>query len=172
MALALRLRRLEAFRNVATKLMERPQLNREVFGRGDPEPIDIIKQPEWTATLYDLLSAYAAQRQTKALAHVRFKKREVWSLAQARETLERLIGTTSDWTRIDGFLIAYVVEPSMAATVFASSFVSALELVREGVAEIHQKTAFAPLFMRKRVGWGAGQNVTGAGSAAPDTAQS
>ena len=32
----------------------------------------------------------------------------------------------------------------------ASSFASALELVREGVAEIHQQEAFAPLFMRKR----------------------
>lgn len=170
MALALRLRRLEAFRNVATKLMERPQLNREVFGRGDPEAIDIIKQPEWTATLYDLLTAYAMQRQTTALAHVRFKKREVWSLAQAREALERMIGQSADWTRIDGFLIAYVVEPSMAATVYASSFVSALELVREGVAEIHQKTAFAPLFMRKRMGWGAGHSVT-ASDPAQDDAQ-
>ena len=36
-------------------------------------------------------------------------------------------------------LISYVVEPALAATVFASSFASALELVREGLAEIHQK---------------------------------
>ncbi len=38
------------------------------------------------------------------------------------------------------------------ATVFASSFASALELVREGLAEIHQKESFAPIYMRKRVG--------------------
>src|SRR6476646_2569726 len=38
-ALALRLKRLEAFREVAGKLMALPQLNRDVFGRGDPEPI-------------------------------------------------------------------------------------------------------------------------------------
>src|SRR5664280_3450440 len=53
LALAYRLRRLEAFRDVATRLMGRPQLNRDVFARGAPEPIDEIKQPEWTATLYD-----------------------------------------------------------------------------------------------------------------------
>jgi len=35
--------------------------------------------------------------------------------------------------------------------VFASSFASALELVREGRAEIHQHQAFAPIYMRKRV---------------------
>ena len=69
LALAHRLRRLEAFREVATRLMGRPQLNRDVFARGAPEPIAEIKQPEWTATLYDLLSAYATQRsQERALA--------------------------------------------------------------------------------------------------------
>src|SRR5664280_3648997 len=34
LALAYRLRRLEAFRDVATRLMGRPQLNRDVFARG------------------------------------------------------------------------------------------------------------------------------------------
>ena len=33
---------------------------------------------------------------------------------------------------------------------WASSFASALELVREGVAELHQHQAFAPLYVRKR----------------------
>ena len=152
MALAYRLRRLEAFRDVATRLMGRPQLNRDIFARGAPEPIAEIKQPEWTATLYDLLSAYAGQRQRSALSRVRFAKRTVWSLAEARAALDKLIGVTSDWTRFDEFLIKYVVEPSLAPTVFASSFASALEMVREGLAEMHQKQAYAPIYMRKRVG--------------------
>src|ERR1044072_7488979 len=37
-ALAYRLRRLEAFRNVAERLLERPQLGRDIHDRGDPEP--------------------------------------------------------------------------------------------------------------------------------------
>ena len=152
MALAYRLRRLEAFREVATRLMGRPQLNRDVFARGLPEPIAEIKQPEWSATLYDLLTAYATQRSRSVLSRVRFKKRTVWSLAEARAALERLIGMSTDWSRLDTFLISYVVEPALAPTVMASSFASALELVREGVAEIHQKESFAPLYMRKRVG--------------------
>ena len=152
LALANRLRRLEAIREVANQLMDRPQLNRDIFGRGLPEPIAEIKRPEWSATLYDLLSAYATQRQRTVLSRVSFKKRTVWSLAEARATLERLIGQSGDWSRIDQFLISYVVEPALAPTVFASSFASALELVREGVAEIHQKDSFAPIYMRKRVG--------------------
>ncbi|HEY3640002.1 MAG TPA: ScpA family protein [Xanthobacteraceae bacterium] len=166
-ALALRLKRLEAIREVAERLFGRPQLDRDVFDRGQPEPIAHIKRPQWTATLYDLLSAYASQRQRHALARLHFARRAVWSLAEAREALERLIGRSPDWSRLDEYLIAYVVEPALAATVFASSFASALELVREGRAEIHQHEAFAPIYMRKRVAAGDG-DISGAAAVGED----
>ena len=153
-ALAQRLRRLEAIRTVAEQLLNRPQLGREVFSRGRPEPIADIKRPEWSATLYDLLSAYAVQRQKQARAYVRVPKRTVWSLAEAREALERLIGGAADWSRLDQYLLAYMVEPSLKATVLASSFAATLELVREGRLEMHQHAAFAPLYVRKRQGDG------------------
>ena len=149
-ALALRLRRLEAIREAAGQIFARPQLDRDVFRRGQPEPIAHIKHPQWTATIYDLLSAYAQQRQKNALAHVRFAARTVWSLADAREALERMIGLSHDWGRLDEYLISYLVDPSMRATVMASSFASVLEMVREGALEVHQHQAFAPIFLRKR----------------------
>ncbi len=150
-ALALRLKRLEAFREAAGKLMALPQLNRDVFGRGDPEPIENVKQPQWTATLYDLLSAYAAQRAQQVLGRVRLPERKVWSLAEAREILDRLIGEATDWSRLDQFLIAYVVEPAQATTALASSFAVTLEMIREGLIEVHQHAAFAPIYLRKRM---------------------
>jgi len=165
-ALAWRLKRLEAFREVAGQLMGRPQLRRDVFSRGDPEPVADIKHPQWSATLYDLLSAYASQRQRSALGHVHVKQRAVWSLQEAREILERLLGQASDWSRLDEFLIAYLVEPSMRATVVASSLAATLELVREGAMEVHQQSAFAPIYLRKRDA--AGPPATaGSGAEAP-----
>jgi segregation and condensation protein A len=149
-ALALRLRRLEAIRATAEKLFARPQLGRESFGRGDPEPIAEIKHPKWSATLYDLLTAYATERQRHVLARVRFVKRSVWSLAEAREALERMIGVAGDWSCLDEYLVEYVVEPAMRATVLASSLAATLELVREGKVELHQQNAFAPIYLRKR----------------------
>jgi segregation and condensation protein A len=149
-ALAWRLKRLEAFREVSNQLMQRPQLQRDVFHRGDPEPISDIKLPQWTATLYDLLSAYARQRQQSALGQVRFKQRTVWTLQEARDALQRLIGQSSDWSRLDEYLISYMVEPSQRATVFASSLAATLELIREGHIEVHQQQAFAPIYLRKR----------------------
>jgi len=149
-ALAQRLRRLEAIRHAAEQLLNRPQLGRDVFARGQPEPIAEIKRPEWSATLYDLLSAYAGRRQTKARSYVRMPKRTVWSLAEARVALEKMVGQSLDWSPLDQYLIAYLVEPSMIPTVLASSFAAALELVREGRLEAHQQGAFTPLYLRKR----------------------
>jgi segregation and condensation protein A len=149
-ALANRLRRLEAIREASNRLMNRSQLNRDIFPRGDPETIAEIRHPRFTATLFDLLTAYAAQRQQRVLATVHLAKRTVWSLTEARASLERLVGMAQDWSRLDEYLLDYVVDPSQKATVFASSFAAALELVREGQLELHQNEAFSPLYFRKR----------------------
>ncbi|MES2752101.1 MAG: ScpA family protein [Pseudomonadota bacterium] len=149
-ALAARLRRLEQIREASNRLMTRPQLRRDIFPRGQPQAIAQIKHPQWTATLYDLLTAYATQRQHRVLATVHLTKRSVWSLSEARASLERLVGIADDWSRLDDYLMSYVIDPSQKATVFASSFAAALELVREGTVELHQKDAFAPLYFRKR----------------------
>jgi segregation and condensation protein A len=148
--LALRLRRLEAIRKFAEQVMNRPQLGRDVFPRGQPEPIAEIKHPQWSATLYDLLSAYASRRQIQSRSVVRVAKRTVWSLAEAREALERLIGQNMDWSPLDQYLLAYLTDPATTATVLASSFAAALEMIREGQLEAHQQGAFSPLYLRKK----------------------
>jgi len=164
-ALANRLRRLEGIRQVAEQLLNRPQLGRDVFQRGQPEPIAEIKRPEWSATLYDLLSAYAARRQTQARSQVRMPKRTVWSLAEAREAIERLIGRSFDWSPLDQYLIEYLVEPVLRPTVLASSFAAMLELVREGRVEVHQHSPFATLYLRAKSNAGESGAAPAAGTA-------
>ena len=104
-ALANRLRRLEAIREAANRLMNRPQFQRDIFPRGNPEQIAEIRHPKCTATLYDLLTAYAAQRQQRVLATVHLAKRTVWSLTEARASLERLVGMAEDWSCLDEYLM-------------------------------------------------------------------
>lgn len=151
-ALALRLRRLEVIRMAAERLADRDRLGRDVFARGAPESVDDRSQPQWEASLYDLLSAYARQRQKHFNARVTMHKRVVWSLAEAREVLERLIGATTEWTELDCYLVRYVAEPAMRATVLASSLSAMLEMVREGRAILRQDRAFAPLWTRSTAG--------------------
>jgi segregation and condensation protein A len=148
--LAFRLRRLEAMREASNRLANRNRLGRDVFGRGAPEPVAIVRRSEFSATLYDLLSAYAARRQEQAIAVVRFNPRQVWSLQDAREVLMRMIGNLADWMPLEGFLAAYMAAPDMRTSVRASAFGASLELVREGRIELRQTAAFAPLYLRDR----------------------
>jgi segregation and condensation protein A len=128
--------------------MTRPRLGRDVFPRGAPEPVEIARLDSWDATLYDLLSAYAAQRQRQMVSVVHVRRRTVWSLTEAREILTRLIGRMVDWAPVESFLLPYMTLPDQRATVKASAFSAMLELVREGRMEVRQSGAFAPIFVR------------------------
>jgi len=149
-ALARRLRNLEAIRRAAQLLMNRPRLGRDVFARGAPEIVEIARRTAYEARLYDLLAAYARQAQKHANATVRLRTRSVWSLAEARETLTRLIGQAFDWTAFDEWLIEACVDPKMRRSARASSFSASLELVREGRIELRQDRTFAPIWIRAR----------------------
>jgi segregation and condensation protein A len=148
--LAQRLQHLEAIRQAGARLMTRHRLGHDFFGRGMPELRGAVPPGGFTATIYDLLSAYALQRQKHALSSLKMPMRTVWSLAEARDALERLVGAAQDWMQLDQYLIAYVVEPALRATVFASSFTATLEMVREGAIEIQQEAAFEPIWLRRR----------------------
>ncbi len=149
-ALANRLRRLEAIRAAAEKLVNRPRLGRDMFVRGAPEGISIERRSQFNATMFELLSAYARQRQTRALSHVTVQARIVWSIPEARAALQRLAGTAVQWTGLDAYLIEYCVRPELRKTVRASSFSALLEMVREGDIDLRQDAAFAPLWVRRR----------------------
>ncbi len=148
-ALAFRLLRLEAMREAAAKLTARERMGRDVFARGLPESTVATNRVEWQASLFDLLTAYASQRQRTMITMVRVIARAVWSLPQAREILERLIGSAADWTPIERLVAEFVTE-ELRATVIASTFSASLELVREGKMELQQSNAFAPLMLRAR----------------------
>ena len=147
--LAFRLKRLEAMREAAERLVNRAQLGRDVFARGAPEHIPHINRSAYEASLYDLLSAYANLRQRQAITQVTIEKRQVWSLVEARELLTNLLGDVGEWTVLDQYLLQYVPDPAMRVTAIASAFAASLELVREGSLQIRQEGAFQPIYMRR-----------------------
>jgi segregation and condensation protein A len=152
-----RLRRLEAMRQAAGRLMARPRMGRDLFGRGMPEGIKVIRDSTYTATVYDLLRAYCDQRRRVQPARVTIKQRVVWSIKEARQRLQRLLGAIGDWGRLDAFLVRYAVTDEHRRTALASSFGAVLELTREGELELRQSEAFGPLMLRRRAAGTAGE---------------
>lgn len=150
--LQFRLKRLEAMREAAASLMNRKRLGRDIFGRGDPEPIRVLRRPVYDANVYDLLKAYAEQRQRNAVRTLDVKKRTVWSVKQARGELERLLGVSAEWAPLDDLFAEFLTDPELRRTALASGLNASLEMAREGAVELRQSDVFAPLLMRRREG--------------------
>jgi len=149
--LAFRLQRLEAMRGAAATLMTRKRLGRDVFGRGMPEGVRTIRVRQFTAAIYDLLKAYSEQRK-RTIKHVHVvPRRVVWSIKEARERLQALVGKCdASWVQLDLFLEQYGAAPDIARTALASSFGATLEMARDGLVELSQAEPFAPIYVRKR----------------------
>ncbi len=145
--LQLRLQRLDAMREAGARLVARDRLGRDVFARGAPEGLRIVRSAVWRAELYDLIAAYGAVRaRTEPVVHV-VARRPVVTLDQALERLERLLGTTLDWRSLQSFLPA-TADPAYRRSALASSFVAALELARQGRAALAQEEPFGTLNVR------------------------
>jgi segregation and condensation protein A len=145
--LTLRLQRLDAMREGGARLMARDRLGRDVFARGAPEGLRLVRQPRWQAELFDLIAAYGAIRaRSVPVVHI-VARRPVMTLDQAIRRVEALIGRRIDWTALEQ-LLPPLDDADYRRSALASSFLAALELARQGKVELAQSHAFAPLMIR------------------------
>jgi segregation and condensation protein A len=149
--LAFRLQRLQAMRDASAKIMGRAQLGQDVFVRGAPQALVVDVQRTYSDNLIDLLKAYADRRQRKVVKQTyTVKKQPTWSIKEAREALERLVGAMDEWGTFDMWLERYLATKETRRSVRASSFTASLELARDGRIEMRQDAAFKPIYMRRR----------------------
>lgn len=148
-ALTERLKRLAMMQKAGEAFTKGPRLGQDVFSRGFTDAPAPDCTVVWLADYTQLLQAYAGQRSRRELAKVTLKVRPTWSLAEAREALERLTGLNLDWFRFDLALLGELNDPERRVSALASGFTSALELAREGVVEIRQDKAFEPIYLRR-----------------------
>lgn len=150
--LAFQLERLEAMRSVAARLMARDQLGRDFFRRGMEESVVVRRQTTWSATLSELLKAYARVRTMAEYAPLNFDPAEVMSVETALDRLKKLVGTIPEWSTLVGFLPeGWALQPAKRRTALASSFTALLELAKRGEIEIRQEATFAPIYLRDRL---------------------
>ena len=147
MRLQLRLQRLEAMRDAGARLMGRDRIGRDVFVRGAPEGLRVVRKAAWHAELYDLIAAYGSVRARNEPAFHIVSRRPVMTLDEALLRVERLLGTSLDWAAIESFL-PETQDSEFRKSALASSFVATLELARQGRVEIAQQGPFAPLMIR------------------------
>ncbi len=138
-------------RQAATRLMGRERLDRDVFGRGMPEPVNVVKLRTHTDTLYDLLTAYATERVRK-LGGKAYKPPPVPVLLieEARERIERMLGRISDWSALSRLLPFEWSGGDRRRSALASTLLACLELARDGKVEIRQLRPFEQIYIKDR----------------------
>ena len=145
--LQLRLERLNAMREAGARLMARDRLGRDVFARGAPEGLRVVRKAKWDSGLFDLIQAYGhIKARAEPPLHI-VHQRNVLTLEEAIDRVSRLVGSMVEWTVIHRFL-PESDDPQFRKSALASSFVATLELARQGKIALRQDDAFAPLYVR------------------------
>ena len=145
--LAFQLRRLEAMRGMAVKLMARNRLGRDVFPRGAPEGIRVVRKSVYELSLYELLSAYGTNRTRQSIAKpLTIERRIIFTIEEALKRLETMLVRLPSWQSLEAFLpIVFSGEERRSA--LAATFTASLELVRRGDMKIRQGEAFGPIYV-------------------------
>lgn len=151
--LAFQLERLQAMRDSAARLMGRDRLGRDFFARGQGEDITRIKTVTYTATLLDLMQAYARIRTKDEFRPFIMDRESVFTMEQALERMRGLLGFSGGWTDLLTYLPdGWHSDPVRRRSATAATFAASLELVKEGKMEIRQTETFAPIQLRKKEG--------------------
>ncbi|RIV88084.1 segregation and condensation protein A [Aurantiacibacter zhengii] len=146
--LQLRIARLGAMREAGARLMARDRVGRDVFSRGSPEGLRTLRNNVWQCNWYQLVHAYGQVKlRTEPVVHM-VANRPVMTLDSALNRVSAMLGVSLDWMELRTFLPGDA-EPRLKKSALASSFLAALELAKQGKAEIRQEETFGPLHLRR-----------------------
>lgn len=149
--LAFQLERLQAMRDSVARLMGRDQKGRDFFARAVTEDVTRVRRITYTASLLDLMQAYARIRTKDDFRPYVMDRENLLTMEEALGGLRRLIGFAGEWTDIAAYLPeGWTDDPIRRRSATASTFAASLELVKEGKLEIRQAKTFAPIQIRKR----------------------
>jgi segregation and condensation protein A len=149
--LAFQLERLAAMRDVAARLMARDQLGRDFFARGIPEDVTRLRRVTYTASLLDLMQAYARTRTRDEFRPYSFDRTNVYTMEQALDRMRGLIGYAGDWTDLVSYLPdGWETDPARRRSATAATFAASLEMVKQGQIEMRQGEVFTPISVRRK----------------------
>lgn len=149
--LAFQLERLSAMREAAAKLMARDQLGRDFFMRGIPEDVTRLRKVTYSATLLDLMQAYARIRTKDDFRPYVMDRDSIFTMEQALDRMRGLIGFAGDWTALTSYLPeGWENDPVKRRSATAATFAASLELAKSGRIELRQGDVFAPIQIRQK----------------------
>ncbi len=149
-ALQFHLRRLEAIRDSARTLLQRPQLGAEIFRCGNAEGLPVDVEYVWDANLFALLRAYTDHELRKSGSNWRPPTVNLHSMEDALSRLQALVGKLPDWQDMFALLPDEIKDSLIYRSAVSATFAASLELARQGRLELRQTGTFKRIEVRSR----------------------
>ncbi|MBT4768935.1 MAG: hypothetical protein HOO00_00205, partial [Rhodospirillaceae bacterium] len=78
---------------------------------------------------------------------------EMYSIQDAVNRLNNLLGTELDWLTLVNFLPDAVKDPEAIRSALALTLAASLEMAKQGRINLRQEKAFAPIYLKKGDKW-------------------
>ena len=103
-----------------------------------------------SATLLDLMRAYARIRTRDDFRPYAFDRKDVYTMEDALERMRGLLGYAGEWSDLTSFMPeGWEVSAARRRSATAAHFAAILELAKRGQVQIKQGEMFAPLMIRR-----------------------
>ncbi len=153
-ALQFQLRRLEAIRNAADRLLARPQLGQNVFARTEKEELPISTSVTYDVSLIDILTSYGDIKRREASKNYDLPVYHLMSMDNALQRMTQMLGRLpksgmkSVWATLESFIPSGIKNKLYGRSAMTSTLTAGLELAKQGRLEIRQEGLYKPIYIR------------------------
>ena len=149
--LKLQLKRLELIRLLSDQLLKRKRIGKDIFYRGMKGGIKSINTPIYDVNLYELLKAYANINMQKSFQRVNIPKLPVLTSEEGINNIKKELDNLNDWKDIKELIPhSFKQDKDKIKTGLSGIFAASLELTKEGLLRIMQKSTFDKILVKRK----------------------
>ncbi len=147
--LKLQLKKLELIRILSDQMLKKKRLGIDIFTRGMKGGIRSINTPVYDVTLYELLKTYSDIQMHKTFQNISIPKLPVFTTEEGIKLIKSNLSKILEWKNIMELIPKFYSDNKMKRTGIAGIFAASLELSKEGIISVSQKTNFDKIMIKK-----------------------
>tara|TARA_B110000438_G_C15790844_1_gene640604 strand:- start:968 stop:1720 length:753 start_codon:yes stop_codon:yes gene_type:complete len=149
--LKLQLKKLELIRLLSDQLLKKNRLGIDIRTRGIAGGVRLVTNSKYSANLYDLLKSYSNHIMKRNFLSINIPKLPVCTTEQAIQVIKKNINKLVDWKNfVDLIPSNFKKSENLKKTGIAGFFSASLELTKDGLISIMQKSEFEKIFIREK----------------------
>ena len=147
--LKLQLKKLELIRILSDQMLQKKRLGVHIFTRGMKGGIKSINTPIYDISLYELLKTYSNIQMHKTFQNISIPKLPVFTTEEGIKQIKNNLDRINEWRDLMDLIPKFYSDNKMKRTGIAGIFAASLELSKEGIVSVSQKSMFDKLMIKK-----------------------